>query len=259
MQIRVLHIVTLTCLAATPLIAADSPLVGKWKLNPGKSKMVGTQMKFEDLGGGSYKLTFGDDSEDYLVDGKEHPTRYGSMRTVTPEGANKWKEVNKRDGKVTSTGVMEISDDGKTLTSASDGTRPDGSAAHNTFKAKRVEGTSGFAGTWESTELNLSSPMSWEIMPYKGDGLSFVTPEYKEHDDIKFDGVDVPNQGPRVAPGATTAGKKTGERTVELSDKLKGKLLDVQHLEVSEDGKTLTDTLTFSGMDKTEVDVYDRE
>ena len=46
---------------------------------------------------------------------------------------------------------------------------------------------------------------------------------------------------------------------MELIYKLNGKTNETDYWEVSADGKTLTDTITYPGVDKQEVDVYDRE
>jgi hypothetical protein len=46
---------------------------------------------------------------------------------------------------------------------------------------------------------------------------------------------------------------------MELTYKLKGKTIETDKYEASTDGKTLTQTATYAGVSKPEVDVYDRE
>jgi len=46
---------------------------------------------------------------------------------------------------------------------------------------------------------------------------------------------------------------------MELTYKLKSKVTETDSWELSSDGKTLTDTITFPGVDKQEVDVFDRQ
>jgi hypothetical protein len=259
MIIRVLSVLASTCLAGATLLAADASFAGKWKLNTDKSKFSGLEEKIENLGGDKYKFSFGDDTETIVLDGKDYPTKYGNMWSVTKTGPNSWKSVEKRDNKVTSTSLWTLSEDAQTFTSTTDGTRPDGSTYQNVFKAKRTAGTSGLAGTWESTELKLSSPAAWEIAAWQGDGLSFITPAEKERLDLKFDGKDYPDKGPRVAEGTTASGKRIDARTIEVSGKLKGKPLYTQRLELSADGKTLTATMSFPGVAKPEIDVYERQ
>lgn len=259
MLIRILSVFASICLVSTTLLAADSSFVGKWKLNPHKSKFTGLQEKIQDLGGDKYKFMFGDDIETIVLDGKEHPTKYGNMWSVTKEGPNSWKSVHKRDGKVTSTATWTLSADGKMFTSTTNGNRPDGSTYQDVFKAKRIAGSSGLAGTWESTEVKQSSPTDWEIQAYKGDGWSLITAADKERVDLKFDGKDYPDKGPRVAAGTTASGKRIDQSTVEITSKLKSKPIYTQRLELSKDGKTLTAILSFPGVKKSETDVYERQ
>lgn len=61
---------------------------------------------------------------------------------------------------------------GKTLDVEITGTRPDGSTFNVHVGARRVAGTTGFAGTWERTSTKIASPVEWEIRPYEGNGLS---------------------------------------------------------------------------------------
>lgn len=256
---RVLSIAVSACLISSSLFAADSSMVGTWKLNPKKSKFSGLVEKIENLGGDKYKFSFGDDVETIAFDGKDQKTKYGDTWAVTKTGPNSWKEVDKRDGKVTATAAWTLSKDGNTFTSTRDGTRPDGSTFHNVFKAKRTAGSSGLAGTWESSELKLGSPAELVIASYEGDGLSLVTPAEKEHINLKFDGKDYADKGPRVAKGSTVSGKRIDAQTVEIAGKLKGKIVYSQRMKLSEDGKTLTATVTFPGVAKPEIDVYERQ
>ena len=46
---------------------------------------------------------------------------------------------------------------------------------------------------------------------------------------------------------------------MELTYKLKGKTTETDRWELSADGKTLTDTITYPGESKQEVDVFDRQ
>ena len=53
--------------------------------------------------------------------------------------------------------------------------------------------------------------------------------------------------------------KQDGDNKMGLTYKLKGKVTETDAWEVSSDGKTLTETVTFPGENKQEVDVFDRE
>jgi hypothetical protein len=45
----------------------------------------------------------------------------------------------------------------------------------------------------------------------------------------------------------------------ELTYKLKGKTTETDRMELSADGRTLTDTVTYPGESKAEVDMFDRQ
>jgi hypothetical protein len=246
-------------LCVAPLaLATDDSFVGKWKFNPEKSQLNGLTYKVEEAAGDKYKFAFGDDSETLTL-GKEHVTKYGNSWLVTKSSPNAWKWVQKRNGKVFSDAMWTVSDDGATSTYVSTETHQDGSTSHNETKLKRTAGTSGLVGTWESTEIKIGSPTTMEIAKWGTDGYSMKNPADKIVTDLKLDGKEYKPKGPTVAPGMTVSGKKVDENKMELSYKLKGKVTDTDSWELSADGKTLTDTVTFPGVDKQEVDVFDRQ
>jgi hypothetical protein len=52
----------------------------------GKSVVTGFSGKIEDLGNHEFKFTIGDNADIIIIDGKEHPTKHGNMRTFTQAG-----------------------------------------------------------------------------------------------------------------------------------------------------------------------------
>lgn len=249
----------LLSLVSASALAADDSFVGKWKFNPDKSQLNGLVYKVDQGGTGQYKLTFGDDIETLTL-GKEHVTKYGNTWLITQSGPNAWKWVQKRDGKVTSDAMWTVADDGATSTYVSTEMRPDGSSSHDETRLKRTAGgTSGLVGTWESTEIKVGSPTGIEIAKWQGDGYSRTNSVYKERLNFKLDGKDYTPSGPRVAKGTSVTASKIDDHNIELTYKLKGKTTETDKWELSADGKTLTQTVTYAGMSKPEVDVYDRE
>jgi len=245
---------------ALPLaMAADDPFIGQWKLNSEKSQFTGLTYKVEDAGGEKYKFVFGDDVETVTFDGKSHLTKYGNAWSVTKTGPNAWKWTIKRDGKVISDATWTVSDDGTTSDYVNEDTRPYGTKSQNETKLKRTAGSSGLVGTWESTKIKIGSPGTIEIAKWKNDGYAIVNPTYKGRTEFKLDGKDYADKGPRVAKGSTVSARRIDERTIEITYKLKGKTTEVDRYEVSSDGKTVTDTINFAGLEKSEVDVYDRQ
>lgn len=247
------------CLVSGTLLAARDPFVGKWNVDQSKSRMAGEEFKIKDLGGNRYTLIMGNISDTLVADGTDQPVHFGRTRSITKEGPNVWKTVVKRNGRVLSTAIITLSPDAKRLTVEVTGTRADGSTFHNHVVTKRIAGTTGFAGTWESTKLKIGSPVAWEIRPYDGNGLSFITPAEHETLNMKFDGKDYPDRGPNVPPGATSSGRRVNQRTLEMTDKIKGKVMDTAQFKLSSNLKTMTITVHETGQSKPLTIVYDRQ
>ncbi|HKW64330.1 MAG TPA: hypothetical protein VJN89_17390 [Candidatus Acidoferrum sp.] len=250
--------IALGCLLASALWASDDPFCGKWKLNKEKSKLVGEQTKIQDLGGNKYQWTNGDVSDTFTYDGTDQPSRFGRTISMAPEGTNSWKMVIKKDGRVVSSMTHTIADDGKSQTIKGTETKPDGTTSDFTAVWKKVRGGSGWDGTWEETDVKFTSADEYDIEPYEGDGLSFNTPAYQDVLSMKFDGKDYEEKGPDVAPGSMSSGKRVNAHTLEVTDKVKGQVMDHTKYEVSPDGKTLTITVRETGQPKALTIVYDK-
>ena len=248
----------LACLLASTLWAADDPFLGKWKLNMEKSKFTGEQTKIEDLGGNKYKWTSGNVTNTYTADGSDQPTQFGNTVAITPVDANNWKMVIKKDGRVLTSMTHTLSADGKTQTIKGTGNKPDGTTDDFAVTMKKVSGGSGWGGTWEDTDVKFTSPDEWDIQAYEGDGLTFHTAAYKDTLSMKFDGKDYEEKGPNVAPGSMSSGKRVNPHTVELTDKVKGEVMDQMKFEVSPDGKMLTVTVQGTGQSNAQTYVYNK-
>ena len=256
---RVLTALLAGCaVSACMLWAAGDPFVGKWKLDKDKSQLTGLRSEIKDLGGNKYEFKFGDDTQTVVADGKQHPNKFGGTWGIKQDAPDKWTETHEHGGKVTSTSTWTLSDGGNQTTIETKGTRVDGSSYTESTVWKRVGSGTGIAGTWENTQAQFAAE-DWEIKPWETDGLSFTTPSANEHLDMKFDGKDYVDRGPREAPGSTSSGKRVDQHTIELTDKIKGKVMSTEDLKVSEDGKTLTVTVHFPGVDKPGIFVYDKQ
>ncbi len=259
MQLRTFSLIISIGVISASALAADDSFVGKWKFNPDKSQLTGLDYKIEDAGGGEYKFAFGDDVETLTLDGKGHVTKYGDTWSIKTTGPSSWESTNERDGKVTNKSKWTVSEDNQTFTSVDESMRPDGSTGRSEATFKRTGGTSGLAGDWQSTSVKIMSPTSIEIAKGKGGGYTRTNPTYKETLHFKLDDREYTPKGPRVPKGMTVTAKKIDDHNIELTYKLKGKTVETDKLEVSADGKTLTQTATYPGVSKPEVDVYDRE
>lgn len=132
----------LSVVAAALCFAADNPMMGTWKLNEDKSKLDPNGPKNNTVvysaDGEKMKITVdGVDAKGKAIhsewtgaaDGKDHPVT-GSAG----EDTRSYKKIDdrtleftsKKDGKVTTTGKVVVSADGKTRTVTHSGTSDDG-------------------------------------------------------------------------------------------------------------------------------------
>jgi len=124
---RILHSTLAACLLTVTLCAADDPFIGKWKINPSKSKLT-DEMKVDPLGADKYSLTFGPGQVDTIVaDGTDQPALQGTTLSVKMDGPNHWTVVRKKQGHIIVTGLWTLSADGKTLDDDFTAYHPDGS------------------------------------------------------------------------------------------------------------------------------------
>lgn len=257
---RVFQLLLIACLITGTLWAANDPFVGKWKVNPGKSKLT-DEMKVEAAGANRYVITFQPGAVDTIVaDGSDQPALSGSTLSITVKGPNNWTVVRKKDGRMLLTADWTLSADGKTLTDEFTGYQSDGSKMSVHYVYSRTAGSSGFAGTWDTESAQVDSVMEVRIQSYEADGLSIDGPEGQITRSLRFDGKDYPSIGPDAPPGLATSGHRANERSLEIADKFKGKVLDTQQIEISADLKTLTLSIILAGENKPRnIFVFDRE
>jgi hypothetical protein len=179
--------------------------------------------------------------------------------SITVESPDTWKVVRKKDGRTQLTGIWKLSKDGKTLSDNFTANQPDGSTLSLDYVYERTSAGAGFAGTWESTSAKVNSVVEFQIQPYQDDGLSFITPSQHDTQNMRFDGKEYPDEGPDVPAGTVSSGRRVNERTLEMTDKLAGKVVDTRRIELSSDFKTMTMTVSPVGQSKPNIFVFDRE
>ena len=238
---------------------SDEPFTGEWKLNPSKSKLT-DQMKVENVGGNKYAFDFGGGAETIIVDGTDQPGGYGGTTlSVTAEGPNSWKVVRKKDGRVMLTAIWKLSRDGKTLTDDFTSMSPDGSTSNLVTVYKRRAGGSGFAATWVSTSETMNSELLLRIQPWEGDGLSFITPSQGTTTNLKFDDKSHPQEQANGTPAAQASMHRVDGRTLEITNRQDGKILQTKQFRLSSHNNILTLTVHVAGRDFPSVLVFERQ
>lgn len=252
-----LSIVAAACVMACAAWAANDPFVGEWKLDAAKSRLA-DQMKVESVAGNKYAFDFGAGTETVTVDGTDQPGYGGTTLAVAVEGQDAWKVVRKKDGRVLLTAHWKLSADGRALSDDFTSYAPDGNASNLKYVYERTTATSGFAGTWETANGTVNFALAIKIQPYKGDGLSLISPFADKPRNLRFDGKDYPDLSSNASPGTTYAARRASERTLEITDKLNGKIVDTRQYELSPDRKTLTLTVHKTGTRAPSVLVFER-
>jgi hypothetical protein len=147
MKMRNLAVLLVMCLASLAVcFASASPQMGTWKLNEAKSKFSEKATKnntvMYEAAGDQVKVTVdGVDADGKAIhsewtgkfDGKDYPLMgdpSGDMRSYKQISANKLELTTKKDGKVTSSGTIVVSADGKTRTVTINGTDSMGKKVH---------------------------------------------------------------------------------------------------------------------------------
>lgn len=259
MMRRALPWLLVACLVTGKLWAAEDPFAAKWKLDPARSTLI-DQMRVDAAGENKYAFNFsGTAYETIVADGTDQPGLYGSTLAVTVEGPDAWKVVRKKDGRTLLVGIWKLSDDGKTLSDHYTEYRPDGSTLVLDYVYRRTAGSAGFPGRWESSSEKASSPAEIQIETWMGDGLSFITPGRHETQNMKFDGKDYAVTGPDADAGSMTSARRVNERTLEVTEKFKGRVTSTREIKLSADNKTLTITVYPEGHATPNILVFDRD
>jgi hypothetical protein len=247
----------LACLAAGAAWAADDPMVGDWKLNPQKSKLV-DEMKVTSEGGNKYSFDFGAGTPEAIaVDGTDQPGIFGTTLAVTAASADRWTVIRKKNGRIEVTGIWTLSKDGKTLHDDYTETDGGGKTTHLDYLYERRAGGPGFDGDWVSTSEQMDTVYVMHVRPFEGDGISLFTSSEDAARKLRFDGKDYPSPG--LGDGGVTSAQRVNATTIEVTDKSGGKIVDTQEIGVSEDGKTLTMTVRPAGRSEPNVLVFERE
>jgi plastocyanin len=237
------HLVRLSLIAAlacaTTAALAENPFVGTWKADYSKSHLTGQTVSFTKEPGGTVRIASANDAYSFKPDGSDTKDSFGDTVQWKQMDDHTWKEFVK-EGSMVVTDTWTLAADGKTLEVAASGTRPDGKDIDSSDTYTRLGVGKGFFGKWKSTKVDDKTPVSREFEANGDDGVIWKLPELKASVALKFDGKAVAPTGPTVPEGLTIAGTKLGPRSIELTEKLKGKVVYKGHLTVSPDGKTMT-------------------
>jgi hypothetical protein len=260
MKNRTCKLLLVGCLFSATLWAANDPFIGKWKVDPSKSKL-NDEMQVVAAGANRYAITFFPGLVDTIVaDGSDQPALSGTTLSITVNGPNNWVVIRKMKGRTLLTGFWTLSGDGKKLSDDYTEFEPDGSKTNIPYVYERTAGSSGFTGTWDSESEMVKPEVALQIQAYEGDGLAFDSPGAEMAEKVKFDGNDYPAVDPNAARGIAYSAGRVNDRTLEITEKRKGEITGTRRIELSSDLKTLTMSLSLVGqVRRRSLFVFNRE
>lgn len=246
-------------IGAASFAVAQNPFVGTWKLNPAKSHLTGSTMKFSSAGNGMMRETVAEGSYTFKTDGQSYPALFGESESWQKLSGHSWKASIHGNGGYTYAETLNISDDGTKLTTSVEGKNPDGSSFHDMAVYTRMAGGKGLMGTWKSTAVKQSTERAMEYSANGDNGLSWKLPQIKATANLKFDGKDYAPEGPTVPKGLTLAATRKGPNSFHLVEKMNGKPIYEGTYMVSDGGKVLTQVGKPVSQATPETAVYDKQ
>jgi hypothetical protein len=148
MKMKTIGLILTLCFFGAAFCFADDPQIGSWKLNEGKSKFALGATKNNtvvyEAAGDKVKITVDGTDKDGKsthnewtgkFDGNDYPVTgdpNSDMRSYKKVDDRTLKMIVKKDGKVTATGRIIVSADGKSRTVTTSGTDAEGKNVKNT-------------------------------------------------------------------------------------------------------------------------------
>lgn len=233
--------VVFCALAATSGCRAPSPdWNGAWKLNPSKSSFQGQVLTISISTGGEYRFDEGNWSSTFSCDGKDRPIGNNRTRACVRSSVTALDITLKENGVKTRATHDELSTDGKVFTTTVTEFRPNGPVTTSQILFSRLSGSNGFAGRWRDTScLQQHADMTLRL---DKQALHIDYPSAGQQIDAPLDGAEAPVHGPHTPEGTTLAVRSAGRREFRTVTKRQGKLFSQGTLELSNDGRAITDS-----------------
>lgn len=244
-------------LALSCAAQAQNPFVGKWKIDKEKSHITGTTDSVEAAGPNTWKFHDGAFSSTVKADGTDQPDPLAGTVSMKVISTTSWEFTYKSNGRTTGMETWVLAADNNSMTRTFSSTDENGKPTTGVSTMKRIAGTTGFEGTWESTKVDLAFT-EVDIEANGDDGITVRVPHDGTHYSLKFGGKEYPEEGPRLPAGMAVSGRRVGPRQIEVTTRIHGKVFDHEDWEVSEDGMTFTYTQRDEGTDTPAVIVLHR-
>jgi len=222
---------------------AQSPFDGTWRYDLSKAKLE-TKPIVTYIAQGWYHCESCVPSYTIKADSTDQPVSDQDIDTLSIKvvDARTIAVVGKKNGKVASEVTSTVSADGKTKIRKGVYYPPNSEKPVNfTQTFKRIgtlpSGVHATSGQWQDVKFGASENDLVITYKTKGDELTMMTPIGETYT-ANFDGKEYPVKGSYDYD--TVSLKRLGERAFEETNKLKGKVTEIDTCTVSNDGKTMT-------------------
>jgi hypothetical protein len=226
-------------------VRAQSPFDGVWKIDLAESQAPPKPYVYL-LEDNRYRCTTCAPPLDVPSDGQDHPIAgepcYDNVNLNVVDDRTTL-ETDKKNGKTVGTSRMTVSPDGRTAVFEwEESCNSNGDVVKGTDILARISkgpaGSHAVSGSWRiSKRVNRSENALVVTLKLEGDTFSFVDPAGQGYT-AKLDATETPFKG---SLGNTMVSlRRIGENTIEETDKLDGKVIEVTRFTLSADGKTMT-------------------
>jgi len=233
-------VVFCTIVAISGCQAPSPDWTGTWKLNVSKGSFQGPVITISISADGEYRYEDGSASTTFRCDGTYRPIGNNRTQACVKSSATTLDNTRMENGVKTNTYHWELSDGGKVFTVTAIALRPSGSVVTDQFVASRMSGSKDFAGQWQDRSLL----QRHAVLALKLDSqyLHIGYPSAGEYIDAPLNGGDAAMYGPHALVGMTYAIRWAGQRKLLIRGKRNGKAFNQVSLELSDDGKVITDS-----------------
>jgi hypothetical protein len=208
-------------------------------LNPTKSSYQGQVLTISVSADGEYRFEE-NSSHTIRCDGKDRAIGNNRTLVCVKSGITALEITLKENGEKTRATRDELSSDGKVFTTTVTEFRPNGPVVTSQITFSRLSGSNGFVGQWRDTSyLQQHADMTLRL---NSQTLHIGYPSVGQEIDAPLDGADAVVRGPHVLEGSTFAVLPAGRREFHTVTKRQGKLFSQGTLELSNDGRAITDS-----------------
>lgn len=237
----------LCCVLLIPwstFVLAQSRFDGSWKIDLADSQ-ASTKPEVYLLQDGEYRCSTCDPPLEIKADGRDQKITGGSCYdTVSLRVVDDWttEEADKRGGKVVGTSRITVSSDGNSATVEwTESCNANGDVISGKDILRRVargpRGSHLVSGSWQiEKRVNRSENALVATLKLEGDTFSFADPAGQSYV-ARLDGTEAPIKGD--LSNIMVSVRRTGENTIEETDKRDGKVVAVTRFTLSTNGITM--------------------